>query len=172
MFRYNGVNKKISKAVKISNDYELLNYIRDQIKQSSGYDMSDAPTSYIAKNYYAFMRKYDITVKVYYPKWRFSKAYGYFSSSNPRVININGYKFPSMDLEMLVSLFFHESGHVWDALQEMYSVNHGSNSPTGKENTFQYSLNRYVYEYFNYEKKVSTFTPWYYRLLNRIKRWF
>lgn len=155
MFKYNGDIEKIKKAVELANDYELLNHVYNSILEAPKYDMSEAPSTYIAKKYFEFMRIADIEIKTYYPKWRFSRAYGYFSELNPRQINVNGYKIASMDLEMLVSLFYHESGHSWDSSDRKYSVNHGNNNPGGKENTFQYSLNRYVYEFYNYEYKRS-----------------
>ena len=172
MFKTNENSVKINTAIALANDFELLNYIYEKIKSTSSYDMSNAPTSYIAKEYYKFMRTCDITVKVYYPRYRWSKAMGYFSESNPRAININGYKLDSIDLEQLVSLFYHESCHAWNASDENYSVHHGDNSPIGKENTFMYSVNRYVYEFFNYEKPVVSYKiPLYKRIFNFLKWW-
>ncbi len=172
MFKYDGNSLKLNSAVALANDYELLNYVYGQIKSANKYDYSDAPVTYIAKKYYEFMRMCDITVKVYYPKYRWSKAMGYYSPANPRVININGYKLASIDLEQLVSLFYHESGHAWNASDEKYSVGHGDNNKRGKENTMMYSINRYVYEYFNYEKPSVIYKkPWYIRLFNKLKWW-
>jgi hypothetical protein len=171
MFKFNGVNNKITMAISLANDYELLNYVYSRILESPQYDMSTAPSTYIAKKYYDFMRIADIEVKIYYPRWRYSKALGYFSSSNPRVININGYKISSMDEEELVSLFYHESGHSWDHSDEKYQVNHGSNNPSGKENTFQYSLNKYVYEFYNYERKAKYKHSFLSRVINFLVFW-
>ena len=70
----------------------------------------------------------------------------------------------------MISLFYHESGHSWDNQEQAFKVHHGSNSPVGKENTFQYSLNRYVYEYLDYKKEPRK--RWYRRLLNAVFRWF
>lgn len=176
MFRYDGDNVKLNSAVALANDYELLNYVYEQIKSANRYDYSDAPVTYIAKKYYEFMRICAITVKVYYPKYRWSKAMGYYSAANPRVININGYKLTSIDLEQLVSLFYHESCHAWNASDDKYSVHHGiggnANNPKGKEKSMMYSVNRYVYEYFNYKKpSVSYKLPWYKVLFNKLKWW-
>ena len=171
MFKYSGNSVKLNSAVALANDYELLNHVYSRILESPKYDMTDAPSTYIAKKYYEFMRICDIEVVVYYPKYRFSKAYGYFSSDFPRRININGYKLASMDLEKLVSLFFHESGHSWDSSDGKYKVNHGNNKPKGKENTFQFSLNKYVYEFYNYEYVRTTYTPWYKKIIKFLKFW-
>ena len=171
MFKYEGDNQKLKDAVKMANNYELLNHIYTKILTSPQYDYSDAPNTYIAKKYFEFMRLIDIHINVYYPKWRFTKAMGYFSPSNPRDININGYMLNSMKLEQLVSLFYHESAHSWDHSDKNYSVHHGDNSSVGKENTMMYSINRYVYDFFSYEYKYKTYIPWYKKLINLIKWW-
>lgn len=171
MFKYDGNDIKLISAVARANNYELLNYVYGEILRAPKYDYSDAPNTYVAKKYYEFMRACDITIKVYYPKNRWSSAMGYFSESNPRVININGYKLKSLDLERLVSLFYHESAHAWNATDEKYNVHHGSNNPTGKENTMMYSINRYVYKFLNYEYKPKTYRPWYVRVFIFLKWW-
>lgn len=171
MFVYNGNKAQLNLATSMANSYELLNYVYGEILRAPKYDYSDAPNTYVAKKYYEFMRTCDITVKVYYPKNRWSSAMGYFSESNPRVININGYKLKSLDLERLVSLFYHESAHAWNATDEKYNVHHGSNNPIGKENTMMYSINRYVYNFFNYEYKRQVYVPWYKKIISFLKWW-
>lgn len=169
MFRYNGDNEKIKMAVNVANDYELLNHIYSEILHSNGYDMTVAPATYIANKYYEFMRLCDIEIEVYYPRYRWSKAIGYFTPSKPRTIHINGYK--DLSIESMVSNFYHESGHSFDASVENYSISHGDNSPTGKENTFQYSLNRYVYEFLNYEPVKIVKASLISRIINFLKWW-
>jgi hypothetical protein len=172
MFKYDGNNEKLIKACKLANDKDLANHIYKNILEAPNYDYSNAPNTYIAKKFNDFYRESIVTIKVYYPKYRWSKAMGYYSPSNPRVININGYKIKSMSIEQLVSLKWHEKSHAWNASDEKYNVGHGSNDKRGKENTMMYSVNRYVYEYFNYEKPSVIYKkPWYIRLFNKIKWW-
>lgn len=173
MFKYDGLDLKIHTAVDMANKYELLNYVYGEILRAPQYDMSDAPNTYIAKKWYEFMRLTDITVKVYYPKWRYSKAFGYFSPSNPRVININGYKLRrNINKYMMVSLFYHESGHAWNASDDKYNVHHEDNNSKGKENTMMYSVNRYVYNFYDYKYIPNKYyVPWYKKIFNFIKWW-
>lgn len=171
MFKYDGENIKLISAVARANNYELLNYVYGEILRAPKYDYSDAPNTYIAKKWYEYMRTVDINVKVYYPKYRFSKAKGYFTPQRPRDINVNGYKINSMSHEMLISLFYHESGHSWNESDSKYNVHHGNNNPGGKQNTMMYSINRYVYKFLNYEYKPKTYTPWYKKILIFLKWW-
>jgi hypothetical protein len=170
MFNYTGDNEKVRKAVVLANDYELLNHVYGEILRAPQYDYSNAPNTYVAAKYFEFMRIVDINIKIYYPRWKWSKAMGYFSPADSRSININGYMLNIMTLEQIVSLFYHESAHSWDYTDSKYHVHHGDNSPAGKQNTMMYSINRYVYEFFNYEYKPKTFVPWYKKLYNQVKR--
>lgn len=171
MFKYHGYDKKLNVAVNLANNYELLNYVYGEILRSPKYDYSDAPNSYVASKYFEFMRLVDINVKVYFPFYRWSRAMGYFSALEPRKININGYMLNKMTYEQIVSLLYHESAHAWNESDTKYNVHHGDNSPIGKENTMMYSINRYVYEFFNYDYKFKTQKPWYLRILDFFKWW-
>lgn len=171
MFRYLGDNKKLKEAAALANDYEILDHIRNEIAQAPKYDYSDVDNHYIAKEYFKYMRIVWLNIKVYYPKYRWSKAMGYFSPNEPTVININGYMIDKMQLEQLVSLFYHESAHSWNESDASCNVHHGNNSAIGKENTMMYSINRYVYEFYNYEYNYVTYTPWYKRIINFLKWW-
>jgi hypothetical protein len=171
MFVYSGDNKNIRLAVSVANKYDLLNYVYGEILRAPKYDYSNAPNTYIAKKWYEFMRTVDINVKVYYPKYRWSKAMGYFTPLRPRDINVNGYKINSMSQEMLISLFYHESGHSWNESDNKYNVHHGDNNKAGKKNTMMYSINRYVYKFFDYEYKPKTYKPWYKIIFSFLKWW-
>lgn len=149
MFGYNGDNEKIKNAVKIANDIGLIGYICEQIMSHGMYDYSNVTSEYISQSLKEFIFTSAIEIRVYYPKWKYSKAIGYYSSSEPNIININGYKV--LDIEQMVSNFHHENCHAWNDWNPITNVHHNGNSSVGKENTLHYSVNRYVYEYLNYE---------------------
>jgi hypothetical protein len=76
-----------------------------------------------------------------------------------------------MDVANAVSLLYHEAGHSMDNYYQDCDCGHGkgrnANSPIGKENTFQYSLNKFVRSFYGLKPKVRTLGRW-----ARIKRWF
>ena len=172
MFKYEGSNLKIKKAVDIANDKKLINFVITMIKEAQYYDMSNMQPTKLAAEAEHMLNNNQMKVELYYPKWKYSKALGYFSASNPDIVNVNGYKVNSLDEIELISMLYHEYCHYIDSnLPLDYYANHGSNSPIGKDYTFQYSVNRYVYEYFNYEReKPKVRLLWYKRLLNFIWR--
>jgi len=147
MFKYIGTNKKLHKVVNMANDPDLSLSVFNDIKKCSSFDMCDCTGHHISTQYADFLLSNDIHINIYYPKWRWSKAIGYFSKNNPLQINFNGYKINSMDEHNLVSLAYHESGHAWDYFSECY-CHHGDNKSAGKECTFQYSLNHFVDAYY------------------------
>lgn len=170
MFKYNGDNVKIKQAVKIANDTGLIDYICAQIAIHDMYDYSNVTSKYISQSLKEFIFSSDIVIRVYYPTWKYTKAIGYYSSAKPNVININGYK--NLDIEQMVSNFHHENCHAWNNLNPVANVHHNGNSSIGKENTLHYSVNRYVYEYLNYnQEKVYKNSIWR-KLFNYVKRWF
>lgn len=170
MFKYDGEDLKLHNAVDLANNIELMNYVKTRILSSPNYDYSDTTNNYIAIRWCEYLRFVKLNIVVYYPKYRWSKSYGYFTPDRPTDININGYKIEEMTTQMLVSLFYHESGHSWNESDPDVHVHHGNNNSTGKENTFMYSMNRYVYKFFNYEYKPNKL-PWYKKLFNFLKWW-
>ncbi len=91
----------------------------------------------------------NVYVKVYYPKWRWSSALGYFSEykrlwykpwkfikTDKKIIHLNGYKLDRA-VPSLVGTLAHELVHVADSLSS-YSFGHGNNKPEGKQNTAPY----------------------------------
>lgn len=148
MFAYKGNNSIIKKSVSMANDGSLLNHVCKEIKKQGTYDMSNYPPEKIHSDYFMFMMGTTIEVKEY--RNRFTRAMGYFTKSRPNEINVNMSK--HWNNVRMVSLFYHESGHSFDFFYPDYSIHHGYNNPKGKENTFQYSLNRYVYDFFGYKK--------------------
>lgn len=161
MFVYEGDNKKVKEAVAAANNKKLVNYVSTAIRGVDKFDMCDALPVYLAPYFKSFLMTNDVEVEVYYPRWRFSKAYGYFSRSKPKTIHINGYKLKSMPLYRVVSLMCHEAGHMMDHFDAQYSYGHGDNSPKGKENTFQYSLNRFVNAFYGVYPKPKRRRRWY-----------
>ena len=170
MFKYIGTNKKIHKAVKMANDASLSLFVIKSLRSVENFDMCDCKGEYIANQFADFLVDNEISIKVYYPKWRWSKAIGYFSKDNPLQINFNGYKVNNLYEENIVSLAYHEAGHAWDYFSEC-NCNHGDNSSKGKECTFQYYLNHLVDAYFEFNTsqtevmQMHSNLSWWQRLL-------
>jgi hypothetical protein len=175
MFKYEGSNLKIKKAVEISNDQELFENLYECIEDAENLDMTNASGNHIAQSMREFIKENDISINVYYPKWKWSKAIGYFSVNNPTTININGYKL-NRSIASFIGNFYHELTHMVSAHDNFYSYDHGSNNPTGKQNTAPYFVGRNAkcLVSINYEEKkeieIEVHTPWYKRLLNFIWR--
>jgi len=85
-----------------------------------------------------------VSVDIYYPKWRWSKAIGY--TVGDRVIYINGYKIPFLDDADILELLTHELVHILDAEDKVHSFGHGNNKPQGKENTAPYWIGSFIAE--------------------------
>lgn len=139
MFKYNGNNEKLKKAVKESNSADFFDKVFESIDDADQFDMTEAINEYIAYRLGCFLEENDITVEVYYPKWRWSKAIGYFTKSKPTTIHVNGYKL-NRSVASMIGNFYHELTHMVSADDDFYSFDHGSNDPTGKENTAPYAI--------------------------------
>jgi hypothetical protein len=149
MFRYLGQDQLLKEAVLLANYKNIFEHILKRVEFQEQYDMANVPNSkYLAIKLIEFHHMNTLDIQVYYPRWRWSKAIGYFDKNKPNYIFVNGYRYPKISVKNLVSLFYHEMAHAMDALDEKYSYGHGSNWAKGKERTFPYSLNRFVEDYF------------------------
>ena len=177
MFKYDGNNEKIIEAVKAANDGDLAIHVVDAIKESLQFDMTIADNDYIADAIRSFLPNNDIYINVYYPKWRYSKAIGYFAPSNPTTININGYKL-NRSIASFVGNFWHELVHMISNQDREFDFDHGSNNPSGKENTAPYAIGRIASEYIDYSAdemssgQIEYYIPWYKKLINKFMRLF
>jgi hypothetical protein len=174
MFKYKGNNLKIKKAVAEANSEDVTMLLINDICDADQFDMTDATNEHIAISIQKFLIENDIFINVYYPKWKWSKAIGYFSINNPTTININGYKL-NRSIASFVGNFYHELTHMVSANDNIYSYDHGSNDPTGKENTAPYAIGDIAYwlageEHRTETPEYKTYIPWYKRLLNFIWR--
>ena len=174
MFRYKGNNLKIKEAVKIANDPSLATDLIREICKVEQFDMTMASSTYISVSMREFLLENDVFINVYYPKWRWSKAIGYFSINNPTTINVNGYKL-NRSIASFVGNFYHELTHMVSANDNKYSYDHGNNDPTGKENTAPYAIGEIAESLAGsltsnktMSKEIYTHVPWY----KRLTRWF
>jgi hypothetical protein len=169
VFKYNGNIEKIQIAISSANSDKIRSHIINLIAKQEKFDMCDCDSMDLAEKFDIFLHNISIEVEVYYPFNRFTSAIGYFTPEKPKTIHVNGYKLKSMTVRNLVSNFFHEAGHVFDNLSSCH-CHHGSNSPSGKQNTFQYSLNRFVDSFFGENSYIQqpTRLPWYKRLIRFI----
>ena len=174
MFKYEGSNLKIKEAVIEANSEDVTMLLINDICDTDQFDMTDATNEHISISIQKFLIENDIFINVYYPKWKWSKAIGYFSINNPTTININGYKL-NRSIASFVGNFYHELTHMVSANDNIYSYDHGSNDPTGKENTAPYAIGDIAYWLAGEEHKIvgqefKMYTPWYKKLLNLIWR--
>ena len=160
MFETKSGNEKIVKAVRMANNFDLAHHIMKSIKETEIFDMSDATPEYIGISYSDFMASSDIVIKTYYPRWRWSKAIGYFTPSHPLTIYVNSYRARKMTVHQLVSLFYHESAHVADHWDDRFTFGHGSNTSKGKDKTFPCSLNRFVNDFYQIPEIETELTFW------------
>jgi hypothetical protein len=169
VFKYNGNIEKIQIAISSANSDKIRSHIINLIAKQEKFDMCDCDSIDLAEKFDIFLHNISIEVEVYYPFNRFTSAIGYFTPEKPKTIHVNGYKLKSMTVRNLVSNFFHEAGHVFDNLSSCH-CHHGSNSPSGKQNTFQYSLNRFVDSFFGENSYIQqpTRLPWYKRIIRFI----
>lgn len=164
MFKYNGSNETIKIAQFYANEIHLINTICANIQMTEKFDMCDCYPIQLGEKFKNFIINRDIEIEIYYPKWRWSKAIGYTTKSKPFTIHVNGYKTGILTSEQWVSNFYHEAGHLVDMYYTDCNCNHGNNNKKGKQNTFQYSLNRFVNKYFGIENKKTYTSPWYIKL--------
>lgn len=144
MFVYIGSNETLKYSVRLAND--LLNEsenFKNKIVGIQTFDMTD-PDAVSGRMIWDDMidlhKKHMVSVKVYYPWYRFSKAYGYFTTARPFDINLNGYKLKRSP-QSFVATLIHELVHMADNLSPNY-YGHGDNSPIGKESTAPYQIGR------------------------------
>lgn len=167
MFVYIGNNETLKYSVKLAND--LLNEsktFKTKITEIESFDMTDPDEvsgQMVWDELIDVHKKYKVQIKIYYPLWRFSKAYGYFTTSRPFDINLNGYKL-NRSPQSFVATLVHELVHMSDNLSPHY-YGHGDNSPVDKEMTAPYLIGRLAGETlghlgdnmsnFTYKKKNS-----------------
>jgi hypothetical protein len=168
----------VSTAVDEANSIHSAGQIYRLIGEHRAYDMSTALPEYISIKLCNFIMNNDINIKIYKPKWRWSKAYGYFSPANPHDINLNYYKL-NRSVSSIVGTLYHEATHQCDNEDKIHSYGHGDNSPKGKANTAPYFIGNVASGLFktNYDMNntqdstYKLYVPWYKRLWGRIKKW-
>jgi len=138
MLIYNGTDASMMSAVNSVNSDTIKDYIFDAISSRVKFDMSTASNMHIADELESFINSVTIEVIIYYPRWRWSKAIGYFSPSTPTKIFINGYK--RLTIADYIGVMYHEIVHMCDYFDDKHSYGHGNNSPTGKQNTAPYAI--------------------------------
>jgi hypothetical protein len=157
-------NESLRIAIVNANSKIYWDCLYEEILLKESFDMSTLPPIMVYEDIRAFWEENDINVKVYYPKWRWSKALGYFSPARPNDININGYKL-NRTVSSFVATLFHELVHMADNANKIHSYGHGGNDPSGKQNTSPYWIGN-VFNNFN-DTEMKTYRsvkPWYKRL--------
>lgn len=90
-----------------------------------------------------FKNEFDPILKIYRPRNPWSKAYATTYTGNFKLIKINSRRF-DRPFSSLAGTIAHEWGHCLEYYVKTifpdYYFNHGDNSSSGKDNTFQYWL--------------------------------
>ncbi len=143
MFIYNGDNSIIKDAMRACNGMHEMNNVYKMMGEKESFDMATAPPAYIADKLREVIGTMEIEVVEYKPKWRWSKAYGYYSADKPFTIHINYYK-SNRSLKSFIGTFFHEAVHMADHFDQIHKYGHGDNSNKGKENTAPYWIGNFA----------------------------
>lgn len=163
-------NKNLNLALHNANDRDFQRKLINKIYELDFFDMSTADPPYIAKTMDKVLKENIIWIKIYYPKWRWSKAIGYYSNAKPFDINLNGYKL-NRSTGSFIQTFYHELIHLCDHLDSRFSYGHGSNNAQGKEYTAPYKIGEMAQDLYDgkqssdhIESYVNKSLPWYKRL--------
>lgn len=174
------INKTNHEIVKLSVDKcnELIKdpkFLASIIRKDSFY-MSNATAETIAFLIKQFSNGIygSIEVYTYYPKWRWSKALGYFNPNKPSHIYLNAYKL-NRSLASVCASLTHEMVHYLDHKSD-FSFGHGNNNPNGKSNTAPYWIDNLTEKMIelndviiNYENgNIKVYKPWWEKLWNKI----
>lgn len=182
MFVNESNSQLVKNAVDTANELLMNKEFYNAIIAKESFDMSEVSSEFIAEKIQMFRAGIfsHLYVYTYYPKWRWSKAYGYFSPSNPDHIYLNAYKLirfsdNKRNTASLVASLIHESIHFLSHKTNKY-FNHGDNSPVGKDNTAPYWIDNLAESFImgqnlsqKYDNdKIVIYVPWY----KRLYRWF
>lgn len=133
MFVYNGNISKLIKATELANKLYNNEHFYLEIENKDAFDMSTVSGFYISGKIKE-SENMTINVKTYRSRNPWSSALGYFTSSRPTDINLNTRRL-NRSVESIVATFWHEKIHMLDNFDLKQSYGHGSNNPTGKQNT-------------------------------------
>lgn len=164
MFIYDGDNTTVKLAVKYANSNDYWSILKEEVYTKDYFDMSTLNPIQVFDSVYSFYNQNAINVKVYYPKWRWSRAIGYFTPSRPLDINLNGYRL-NRSVNSIIGTLFHELTHMADNNDTNNSYGHGSNNPSGKANTAPYFIGNVFTNKNNTENATYTkYVPWWKKL--------
>ena len=165
-------NTKVNEAIKKANEILKSENIYNLIKDFPQFEMSNISNEQVSIYLRRAFIEHEMYVYTYYKKW--SRAYGYFEPWKWDRININEAKL-NRSKGSIVATVIHEFVHFCDGLQVDATFGHGSNSPTGKQNTAPYAIDNMAQSLVdkiltnNSESSriINTYTPWY----KRVWRW-
>jgi len=170
-------------ALKANQLLSNQNFISD-ILHKEIFDMSEVDSVFIVNSIIDFKNGIhgELKVYTYRPKWRWSKAYGYFSPATPDHIYLNAYKLTRFadnkrNTASLVASLIHESIH-YLSYKTGKGFNHGDNSPNGKNNTAPYWIDNLAESYILGQEmsqdygnggNIIIYKPWYKKLWQWIR---
>lgn len=129
----------VIQAIKKANNIQET--MLKKIVQEPQFYMSNTPSSVIATKINLFIEADEqMEVHIYYPRWRWSKAIGYYDPRYPRNIYLNGYKLGRTQGSIVATLW-HELVHAVDDIYKDLSFGHGNNTWTPeKEESAPYKI--------------------------------
>ena len=113
------------------------------IKSYPAFDLSsDGIDAVTGKEIAGYIEHYDgpnFCIRVFWPRWRWSKVLGRVRSSKPRTIELNARRL-RRPIPSLVNTIVHEFIHCLDHWQTDANFGHGGNSSKGKHETAPYYI--------------------------------
>ena len=144
---YSGKNKKVIEASEFVNELFQLDEFWDELGKVNQFDYSDLSTQEIVARIKNCTTS--LNIRLYRPKWRWSKANAYVTAKYPNTLFLNSRKL-WRSTSSLVNTIVHESVHIADYGDDdqKISFGHGSNSAKGKENSAPYWIGLKASDFF------------------------
>lgn len=152
------------------NDKRKRDEFFDLFENKNNFDMATCSGRHLINNMKKFLSgSQQITVKFYRPMNPWSKAYGYYSASDPYSIHVNERKM-NRTTASFIATFIHEWFHMLDMLDTMHNFGHGDNSSVGKDNTVPYWAGVQASKMYGDEQTVEDYpkvtrSSWYVRFI-------
>ncbi|MFT5519627.1 MAG: hypothetical protein ACI9IA_000210 [Enterobacterales bacterium] len=137
ILRTKRTNHNLNLAIERANHIVSSDEFYDGIIVKDSFDMATCKGSHIVNQMRDF--KMAVNVKVYFPKFYFSRALGFYDRREPFDINLNRRKL-NRSVNSLTNTLIHEWVHMVDYFDNFHSYGHGDNKRQGKENTAPYFI--------------------------------
>jgi len=145
------ITDKVVQASTIFNDLLKSGVIEGMVREMpESLDNANVSSDMIADFVALYMESFSTKVRTYRPWNPWSAAIATTYTGNFSLIKLNSRRL-ERSVPSIIGSIAHEWGHCLEYYVKSrtphYFFNHGSNSPVGKDNTFQYRLGRMVESY-------------------------